>query len=172
LGGMQATFTDLVLSPGLAVVNVPVRRPALARKVAEGACRAALDIVNRVVERVRPSAGVMPAVCVGCGSVLLPGVLNGNTEAQRPADHAVANAIGAAISEVSDSVDRIVDFGSWDVDSVRHVLRAEVDARAVAACAEAKGVRIVLREETPIAYLPGKALRMRANAGGPLANRR
>ncbi len=171
-GGAQATFTDVVLALGLAELDVPVPRPGLARDVAEGAYRAALDILDRGIERMRPSAQVMPAICVGGGSVLLPGVLNGNLEVHRPPDYAVANAIGAAISEVSGSVDRIVDLGSRDVEFVRDEVRSEATAHAVAAGAEFSGVRIVLWEETPIAYLPGKALRMRAKAAGPLAYQR
>jgi hypothetical protein len=58
------------------------------------------------------------------------------------------------------------------VDSVRHDVGTEAAARAVAAGAEATGLGIVLWEETPIAYLPSKALRMRARSAGPLAHRR
>jgi hypothetical protein len=63
-------------------------------------------------------------------------------------------------------------LGSRDIELVRDEVRSEATAHAVAAGAESSGVRIVLWEETPIAYLPGKALRMRAKAAGPLAYQR
>jgi hypothetical protein len=88
----------------------------------------------------------------------------------RPDDYAVANAIGAAISEVSGSVDRIVAIGARAIEAVHEEVRQEAIAQAVAAGARPAAVRIVLWEEIPIAYLPGNAVRLRAKAAGPLAH--
>ncbi len=120
----------------------------------------------------RPSSEPLPVIGVGGGSVLLPSCLGGNLEVVRPADFAVANAIGAAISEVSGSVDRIVALGSRSTEEVREEVRREAFAQAVAAGADAGAVRIVLWEEIPVAYLPGNAMRLRARAAGPLARGR
>ena len=46
-------------------------------------------------------------VAVGGGSFLVPDVLAGASEVLRPANHEVANAVGAAIAEVSGEVDRV-----------------------------------------------------------------
>jgi hypothetical protein len=76
-----------------------------------------------------------------------------------------------AISEVSASVERIVHLGSRDLESVRQDVSTQVAAPAVDAGAEATSLRTVLREETSIACLSGRAVRMRAKAAGPLAHR-
>ena len=82
----------------------------------------------------------------------------------------MANAIGAAISEVSGSVDRIVAVGARGMEPVREHVRQEAIAQAVAAGARLSATRVVLWEEIPIAYLPGNAVRVRAKAAGPLAH--
>jgi N-methylhydantoinase A/oxoprolinase/acetone carboxylase beta subunit len=171
-GGAQITFTDVVLALGKAELDVPVRRPRIPLEVAEAAYRLAIELLDRGVGRMRPSPDPLPAVGVGGGSVLLPSCLGGNLEVVRPADFAVANAIGAAISEVSGSIDRIVELGSRNIEEVREEVRQEAFAQAVAAGADAGAVRIVLWEEIPVAYLPGNAVRLRAKAAGPLAHRR
>ena len=84
----------------------------------------------------------------------------------------MANAIGAAISEVSGSVDRIVAVGARPMEAIREEVRQEAIAQAVAAGARSAAARIVLWEEIPIAYLPGNAVRLRAKAAGPLAHAR
>jgi len=169
-GGGQTTFTDVVLSLGRAELDVPVPRPSLEPNLAENAYRLALELLERGVQRMRPSADPLTGIGVGGGSVLLPDCLDGNVEVVRPDDYAVANAIGAAISEVSGSVDRIVAVGARGVDAARDEVREEAIARAVAAGAGSAAVRIVLWEEIPIAYLPGNAVRLRAKAVGPLGD--
>jgi len=167
-GGRQATFTDVVLALGMAEFPVPVQRPELPRDVAERAYQIALGLVHRAVERMRPSRDPLPAIAVGGGSVLLPSILDGNVEVLRPSDYAVANAIGAAISEVSGSVDRIVAVDSRNAQAARDEVREEALAEAVAAGADPRSARLVLWEEIPIAYLPGNAVRLRAKAAGRL----
>ena len=168
-GGGQPTFTDVVLALGKADLDVPVPRPRIPSGLAERAYRAAMEMLDRGVDRMRPSAAPLPAIGVGGGSVLLPEYLDGNLEVRRPADYAVANAIGAAIAEVSGSVDRIVALGSRSVDEVREEVRAEAIERSAAAGADPGSVRVVSWEEIPVAYLPGNAVRFRAKAAGALA---
>jgi len=171
-GGGQATFTDVVLSLGRADLDVPVPRPSVERNLAENAYRVALEVLERGIQRMRPSADPLTGIGVGGGSVLLPECLDGNVEDDRPDDYAVANAICAAISEVSGSVDRIVAVGERAMEAIREEVRQEAIAQAVAAGARSAAARIVLWEEIPIAYLPGNAVRLRAKAAGPLAHAR
>ena len=171
-GGEQVTFTDIVLALGRAELGVPIPRPILARDVAEQAYEVALELLDRGIERMRPSAESLPVIAVGGGSVLLPESLGRDLDVRRPADYAVANAIGAAISEVSGSIDRIVTLDLRAADSMRQAVVREATAQAIAAGADPGAARIVLWEEIPMAYLPGHAVRLRAKAAGPLVRSR
>jgi N-methylhydantoinase A/oxoprolinase/acetone carboxylase beta subunit len=167
-GGNQATFTDVALALGIADLEVPVPRPKLDLEMAAQAYRLGLEMLNGGAERMRPSRDVWPVIGVGGGSVLLPEFLDGNLKVQRPDDFAVANAIGAAISEVSGSADRIVVVGSGNRESAHEQVREEARAQAVAAGADPSSIRLVFWEEIPVAYMPGNATRLRAKAAGPL----
>ena len=169
-GGTTPTFTDVVLALGKASLEVSVERPAIDEPTANAAYRAGLDVLDRGIERMRPSADPLPLIAVGGGSVLLPDCMNGNLQIHRPDDFAVANAIGAAISEVSGSVDRIIALDGRRTQDIHDGIRREAIRQAEAAGADPRRTRIVLFEEIPIAYMPGNAVRVRVKAAGPLAS--
>jgi hypothetical protein len=80
----------------------------------------------------------------------------------------VANAIGAAIAQVSGQVDRIVHF---DVAGRTAAIQGACDAaraQAIRAGADPDRTEIVEIEDVPLAYLPDPAVRIRAKAVGPL----
>ena len=100
--------------------------------------------------------------------MLVPDEIEGVSDVIRPAHHAFANAIGAAIAQVGGEVDRVFAMAPDRRDEVLDAARQEAVDRAVAAGARADSVRIVAVEEIPLAYLPGNASRVRARAVGDL----
>jgi hypothetical protein len=82
----------------------------------------------------------------------------------------VANAIGAAIAQVSGSVDGVYDVASRGREAVVAQVKEEARREAVKAGAEEKSVEIVELEEIPLAYLPSNAVRFRVKAVGRLAS--
>lgn len=143
-------------------------RPKMGAEVAAEAYALAMQLLERGLERMRPSSESLATIAVGCGSVLLPECLE-DGPIQRPSDFLVANAIGAAISEVSGSVDRLVAIGDRRPRELRDEVEEEARLSAGAAGADPAGVRIAVWEEIPIAYLPGNAIRLRAKAAGRMA---
>jgi hypothetical protein len=107
-------------------------------------------------------------VAVGGGSFLVPDDLDGAAEVLRPPHHEVANAVGAAIAEVSGEVDRVYRLDGRSRAAVIEEARAEARRRATEAGGDPSGVRDVDLEEVQLAYLPGDAVRIRARAAGPL----
>ena len=75
-----------------------------------GLVRRALENIESqlalVVDRARLSADPIPLIAVGGGSILMTDQLAG-LEVIRPPYFAAANAIGAAIAQISGEVDRI-----------------------------------------------------------------
>jgi N-methylhydantoinase A/oxoprolinase/acetone carboxylase beta subunit len=85
-------------------------------------------------------------------------------------EHAgVANAIGAAIAQVSGTVDRVFSYETMGRDAALSQAREEAVGQAVAAGAQAGTVAITEVEELPLQYLPGQAVRVRVKAVGDLA---
>ena len=89
----------------------------------------------------------------------------------KPEHFEAANAVGAAIAQVSGEIDRAAALGAdpGGRDRVLNAAKADAVARAVAAGADPATVRIVEVEDVPLAYLPGNAIRLRVKAAGELA---
>jgi hypothetical protein len=78
----------------------------------------------------------------------------------------VANAVGAAIAQVSGEVDQI--FQSLSRDEALAQGRRIAEQRAVAAGAAVASLSVVESEDLPLAYLPGNSLRVRVRVVGDL----
>ncbi|WP_437740407.1 hydantoinase/oxoprolinase family protein [Sorangium sp. So ce1504] len=167
-GGDTLTATDIAVAAGCAAIG---DRARVAHLPGELVARAALrirEMVEAAIDRAKPAAGDMPVVLVGGGSSLIGAPLQGASEIMRPPHLDVANAVGAAIAQVSGEVDRIVNLDRVSRDDALAEAQAEAIAKASAAGAEPASVRIVDIEEVPLAYLPSNATRVRVKAMGDL----
>src|SRR3990167_8564994 len=122
-----------------------------------------------VLDRMNPGAEPIPAVLVGGGSVLLDGQLAGTSVSLRPDHFGSANAIGAAIAQVSGEVDRVVSLEGTTRGAALEQIVNDARARAVEAGARAESVTLAELEETPLSYLPGNAMRISVKVVGDLA---
>jgi N-methylhydantoinase A/oxoprolinase/acetone carboxylase beta subunit len=92
----------------------------------------------------------------------------GDLLVKRPENHAVANAVGAAIAQISGEIDRVYALTEQTRDKVLNEAKAEAIEKAVEAGAKRDTVEIVDVEDVPLAYLPGNATRVRVKAVGDL----
>ena len=110
-----------------------------------------------------------PLIAVGGGYFLVPGHLPGISEVIHVRHQAVANAVGAAIAQVSGEVDQI--FQSLPRDAAIAEARHIAEERAVNAGADRATLEVVDVEDLPLAYLPGNSLRVRVRVVGDIAAR-
>ena len=98
--------------------------------------------------------------------MLAPQAMGGISEILRVPHHGVANAVGAATAQVSGEVDRVFR------DMTRNTLLAKAEAiardNAVAAGADPTTLKTIEREDLPLAYLPGNAVRARVRVVGDI----
>lgn len=167
-GGDTLTLTDIAVLGGLPLGDHSAVSGALGDAEATKVRAIAQNLLDGALDRMRTSAEPVTVVAVGGGSFLVPDDLEGASEVLRPRHHEVANAVGAAIAEVSGEVDRIYRLDGQSRDSVIKEALTEARQRAVEAGADASEVRDLDLEEIQLAYLPGDAVRIRARAAGPL----
>jgi hypothetical protein len=86
----------------------------------------------------------------------------------KPPHFEAANAVGAAIAQISGEVDRVYALEGTTRDQAVDAAKAEASTRAAAAGADPATVQIVDVEDVPLAYLPGNATRIRVKAVGDL----
>jgi N-methylhydantoinase A/oxoprolinase/acetone carboxylase beta subunit len=171
-GGDELTTTDVAVAAGLAEIGDRDRVSSLDRGLVVRAVRLIESTIAESVDRMKTSAGDIPVVVVGGGSILLDDSLPGASEVVKPEHFAVANAIGAAIAQVGGEVDRVFSLESMPRDEALQQAKDEATEKAVAAGASAGTVHIVDVEEVPLAYLPSNATRIHVKAVGELEPRK
>ena len=149
------------------------RRPGKVAHLDAATCRAVLAHVETMVEesvdRMKTEAGDVTLIAVGGGAFLVSDRLEGVSEVVRVPHGDCANAVGAAIAQVSGEVDQVFrDLLARGRDRAAQALAA---ARAVAAGADPATLAVIETEDIPIAYLPGNARRIRVRCVGDVAGR-
>jgi N-methylhydantoinase A/oxoprolinase/acetone carboxylase beta subunit len=168
-GGPVLTATDIAVAAGW----VDIGDRSRVKDVDAATIQAAIALIKRKiesgVERIKLSAAPAPAILVGGGSILVQGALEGVSDIITPPNHAVANAVGAAIAQAGGEVDRYFSYERLGRDAALAEAREAAIESAVAAGARADSVQIVEVEELPIAYLAGGTTRVRMRAVGEMA---
>jgi N-methylhydantoinase A/oxoprolinase/acetone carboxylase beta subunit len=166
-GGETLTATDIAVRAGLLSLGDASRVAALDAIYAAAALAEATRMVEESADRMKADAAEVPLLAVGGGAFLVPDRVAGISEVLRPANAAVANAVGAAIAQVSGESDQVF-HGMSRAEAMAEAERI-ARARAVEAGAEAASLSVVDIEDLPLAYMPGGALRVRARVVGDVA---
>ena len=165
-GGSTLTATDVAVGLGLVQIGDPSARSRMPADLA--AIKARIDdMVTNAVERMRVSPAPIPVLAVGGGSILIPDRV-GDLPVIRPEHFAVANAVGAAIGQISGEVDRIFSLASISREEALATARKEATEKAIAAGARPDSIELLDQEDVPLAYLPGNATRIRLKVVGAM----
>lgn len=168
-GGKQLTATDVAVAAGYAEIGDRERVRHLDRRFIAAAVDEIHKLAEDALDRMKTSANAARVILVGGGSVLINRDLAGVSELTVPAMAGVANAIGAAIAQVSGEVDRIFSYEKFGREQALKEARGEAEQKAIAVGAAPATVKIIDVEELPLQYLPGGAVRVRVKAVGDLA---
>jgi N-methylhydantoinase A/oxoprolinase/acetone carboxylase beta subunit len=165
-GGVTPTATDMAVAAGIAVIGDGRLAANLPRDLVLAALKEAGAKVEDAVDRMKTEAGDLPLIAVGGGAFLVPNQVAGISEVIRVPHGDCANAVGAAIAQISGETDQVYR----DLPRAEAIALAEAQARdrAVAAGADRASLATVDVEDMPLAYLPGNALRVRVRVAGEM----
>ena len=163
-GGSQLTASDIAVAAGLAQMGQTV--PDLPQAMVQRATKRIKQMMAEVVDRMKVAQKDVPVVLVGGGSVLVDDALVGTTAVYRPDHYEAANAVGAAIAQVSGEIDRVYELVSRSRTQVIAEAKETAVQRAIAAGARPETVEIVDVYDVPLAYLPANATRVHVKAVG------
>ncbi len=166
-GGSTLTATDVAVGLGIEGIGDPGPVRALGERDLRAIKAGINEMIENAVERMRVSPEPIPVLAVGGGSILMPETLCG-LEVKRPEHFAVANAVGAAIGQISGEVDRIFALEALSREEALEAARNEAKKKAVAAGAIPDSIELLDQEDVPLAYLPGNATRVRVKVVGDL----
>ena len=166
-GGPDLCATDVAVARGLIDLGDAERVRDVDEKTLDWVLDEAKRRLEAGIDRIKTQAGDIPLIAVGGGSFLVPRTLEGVSEIVFVPHHDVANAIGAAIAQISGEVDQIFrDVSREDaISSATELARI----RAVQAGAAPGSLEVVDVEELPLSYMPGNCRRVRLRVAGSLA---
>ncbi len=166
-GGKTITTSDVVVASGRYPLGDKSKVAHLTPDFIARTQAKIMSMLEDCVERSRLSPDPLPVIVVGGGSILVDGPIGG-LEVIKPNHFAVANAVGAAIAQVSGEVDRVYALAEIGRDQALADAKERAVEAAVAAGALRSSIEIVDVEDVPLAYLPGNATRVRVKAVGEL----
>ncbi len=165
-GGDTLTATDVAVAAGLAELGAGYR-VGLPAGESDALLARMHAMVAEGVDRMKADAASLPLVAVGGAAFLVPDHVEGISDVVHAERADVANAVGAAIAQVSGEVDRIFQDRSRQEAIAEATARAR--ERAVQAGADGQTLRTVEVDDIPVSYLPGDARRIRVRVVGDVA---
>ncbi len=165
-GGTTVTATDAAVAAGIVQIGDTARVADLPRALAEAVLGVAREKLEEAIDRMKTEAGDTPLIAVGGGAFLVPDRLAGVSRVIRVPHGDCANAVGAAVAQISGETDQIYR----DMTRAEAIAAAETQAvaRAKAAGADPATIQTIEIEDMPLAYLPGNALRVRVRVAGEM----
>ena len=168
-GGQTLTTSDIVTALGKAVIGEPEKVKDVDESVLTRAYARIVNMAEDVIDRMKTSSKPIPVILVGGGSVILPDTLQGVAEVIRPKHFEVANAIGAAIAQVSGQIERVFSLDELGREGTLRLAKEMAVQEAIKAGANPETIEIVEVDDVPLAYLHGNATKIRVKAAGNLA---
>lgn len=169
-GGDTVTATDIAVRLGMFELGDRSKTDGISEEVAEKAMNAIRRLAEDAIDAMKVSSQDVDVILVGGGSIILPENLAGAKSVTKPEHFGTANAIGSAISKVSGTYEKLIDYDKIARDeALAEAKRQAVDA-AVDAGAIRDTVEIIEVEDVPLAYYPGNTSRVKVKAAGDLSN--
>lgn len=165
-GGDVLTLTDIAVAAGLADIGERRHVASLGATLVKDVLAEIHRRLYEAVDRMKVSAAEQKLLAVGGGAMLAPETMSGVSEVVDVPNSAVANAVGAAIAQVSGEVDHV--FRDMERDALLAEAERMAREKAVAAGADPASLKVVDMEDLPLAYLPGNAVRARVRVVGDI----
>jgi len=165
-GGNTLTASDIAVAAGLLELGDRKRVAHLKAADVDAILARGKVMIEENVDRMKTDAGDVTLIAVGGGAFLVPDKLQGVARVLRVEHGGCANAVGAAIAQVSGEVDQV--FQGLSRNEAIAAARQQADNRAVESGADPESLIMVEAEDTPIAYLPGNAIRVRVKVVGDI----
>ena len=163
-GGNQLTLTDIALA--LELVDIPGARPNnvdLSHKGCKTVINETLRKIYELIAKIGSEDMRLPIVMIGGGSSLLPKDML-DERFIIPKNANVANAYGAALAEISATVDIVVSLE--DRQKVLEDLQQQAIQLAIQKGANFKSVKVVDIDILPYHYVPNHMARVIVRASG------
>ena len=168
-GGDVITATDVAVRLGMVELGDASLADSIPIEVAKKAMSEIRNLIEDSVDAMKVSNVDVELVLVGGGSIILPDKIAGASKVVKPAHFGCANAIGSAISKVSGTFEKLMNYEELPREESLEKAKSEAIELAVEAGAVRDTVEIIEVEDVPLSYYPGNTNRGKVKASGNLA---
>ena len=168
-GGDVMTTTDIAVRLGMVELGDKSKVTSIPQDVAEEAMAVIRALVEDSVDAMKVSNADVDLILVGGGSIILPEKISGAASVLKPEHFGCANAIGSAISKVSGTYEKLMNYDELPREQSLEKAKKEAIELAVEAGAVRETVEIIEMEDVPLAYYPGNTNRVKIKAAGDLS---
>lgn len=156
-GGSQLTLTDIACKAGaMTIESAALENVQVSQSEAEEVMAKVRMSIQRGVDKMRGRHQGLPVIAVGGGASVVG--------AMQPEHQAVANAYGAALAEVSATVDTVLSL--VDREQALEQVKDQALQLAVDEGASVTSVRVVDLQVIPYHYVPNQLARVVVTASG------
>ena len=167
-GGNVMTATDIAVRLGMVSLGDPSLAAEIPLPLAQKAMEAIRELTEDSIDAMKVSNEDIDVILVGGGSIILPDALVGASAVLKPDHFGCANAIGSAISKVSGTVEKLINYDELPREEALEQARQEAIDMAVQSGAIRDTVEIIEVEDVPLAYYAGNTNRVKVKAAGDL----
>ena len=168
-GGDVMTATDIAVRLGMVELGDKSKVETISQEVADKAMAEIRALVEDSVDAMKVSNADVDLILVGGGSIILPEKISGAATVLKPEHFGCANAIGSAISKVSGTYEKLMNYDELPREQSLEKAKKEAIELAVEAGAVRDTVEIIEMEDVPLAYYPGNTNRVKIKAAGDLS---
>ena len=167
-GGDVLTASDVAVRLGMAEMGDPSKVADMPEELAKKALAAMVTLVEDSIDSMKVSSEDVDVILVGGGSVILPEKLAGAAKVIKPDHFGCANAIGSAISKVSGTYEKLINYDEIPREQALEQAKQQAIEMAVASGAARETVEIIDMEDVPLQYYAGHTNRVKIKAAGEL----
>ena len=121
------------------------------------------ELIEDAIDQMKTDRKEVPVILVGGGSIILPKEMNGVSEVIVPENYDAANAIGAALGEVSGEVNSVYSLENQTQEEAVNLAIDTARKEAV------DSLKTIFVEVIPLAYLPKQAVNIKVKVAGKLS---
>ncbi|NYV67395.1 hydantoinase/oxoprolinase family protein [Bacillus sp. Gen3] len=167
-GGSTLTTTDIAVRLGLADVGDKNLVAHIDEAFAKDVLIEISSLIEQAIDKMKTSSEDVQLVIVGGGSIIVPDTIRGVSNMIKAENGTVANAIGASIAQISGQYEQIYIYSKESREDSLKDAQEKAVKQAVLAGAVAETIELVEVEETPLAYHPENATRLRVKVVGKM----
>ncbi|MGL5693092.1 MAG: hydantoinase/oxoprolinase family protein, partial [Peptostreptococcaceae bacterium] len=167
-GGDTLTLSDIITKLGKSFEDKYENVKSLNESLCNEVYKEVRLRLEDALDQMKTSQEDVPLVLTGGGSIIVPNELKGISEVIRPPHFTAANAIGAALGQISGEVEKVYSLDKISRNEAIEKTLIEAKNKAIKAGAKEESIETLSVEDIPLAYLPGNALLIKVKVVGDL----